>query len=196
MCRLRGATKQPSPTWGRLPGSKVFTRPSPWDLLIPDLCTFAPDIPSVCVQNVISLHPRQPPSPAFNPSSEPVTSCKPVTSGSPVQPPACGLGSMKNHLLTNRSVLHPVFHLCAWLTMSLCWKTPTQPSKPPSSVPPGEQDISGRFPSTFLLLSCFLANYIVGTLHVRLRYAAASSWEAELSHQLGSGPQWPSGTLG
>ena len=131
MCRLRGAPKQqPSPTWGRLPGSKVFTRPSPWDLLIPDLCTFAPDIPSVCVQNVISVHPRQPPSPAFNPSSEPVTSCKPVTSGSPVQPPACGLGSMKNHLLTNRSVLHPVFHLCAWLTMSLCWKTPTQPSKP------------------------------------------------------------------
>ena len=67
MCRLRGAAKQPSPTWGRLPGSKVFTRPSPWDLLIPDLCTFVPDIPSVCVQNVISVHPRQSPFTGFQP---------------------------------------------------------------------------------------------------------------------------------
>ena len=67
MCRLRGAAEQPSPTWGRLPGSKVFTRPSPWDLLIPDLCTFVPDIPSVCVQNVISVHPRQPPLTGFQP---------------------------------------------------------------------------------------------------------------------------------
>lgn len=41
----------------------------------------------------------------------------PDTNGSPVQPPACGLGSMKNHLLTNLSVLHPVFHLCAWQTV-------------------------------------------------------------------------------
>ena len=138
-----------------------------------------------------------PHSPAFNPSSEPMTSCKPVTNDSPVQPPACGLGSVKNHLLTNGSVLHLVFHPCAWQAVSftIAHNIPLLENSYSASKAYFKcsswgvrhfWQLSFHIPASVL----FPANHSAVTLHIRL------SLEGELSHQLGSGLQWPSGSLG
>lgn len=151
-------------------------------------------------------------NPCSNPSSEPVASSKPVTNDSPVQPPACGLGSIKNHLLTNRSVLHPVSHLCAqqngpstiahnfpllknsYSVFKTYFKCPTWGVSNFWLV--SSPDREEKQTPTFLLLSRFLANHTAVILHVCLPYTTASSLEARLSHQLWSGHRRPSGTLG
>lgn len=92
------------------PGLQGIYQPSPWDLLIPDLCAFGPDIPSICVQYIAFMHPWQ--SPFSNFSSETLAFSKPSSNDSSVQPLACCLCSV----WTCRNIaqqLHTVSYLCA-----------------------------------------------------------------------------------